>query len=253
MWDLLIVQPMLNALLFIYTLLGQNFGLAIIVFTVLVRLITYPLTAQQQKSAQAMQDLQKDKRFLEMQKKYKDDKEKLAQEQMKLYQELGINPFGSCLPTLIQLPIIFGLYQSVIRAIGDSPLPLLTLSKSLYPFINVNDIIPINSHFLWMDLGQPERLMILGFGVPTLAILVAITTYLQSKLMAMPTTGDANDQNAQMMKMMNIYMPLMLGYFAYNFASGLALYFIASNLMTIVQYALMGKLNWNNLLPGKKA
>src|SRR5690242_7930643 len=111
MWDSLIITPFVNVLLFIYTLIGHNFGIAIILFTILIRLVTHPLTAQQLKGTQAMQNLQKDKRYLEIQKKYKDDREKLSQEQMKLYKEMGINPFGSCLPTLIQFPIIIGLYQ----------------------------------------------------------------------------------------------------------------------------------------------
>lgn len=254
MWDTFIVQPMLNALVAIYSLLAQvfgtehMFGLAIILFTVLIRLLIYPLTAKQQKSAQAMQDLQQSKKWQEMQKKYKNDREKIAQEQMKLYQEMGVNPFGSCLPTLIQFPIIIGLYQSVIQAMADSPIPLLKLSNSLYDAVNASGLIPLNSHFLWMDLGQPERLQIFGFGIPVLAVLVMITTYLQSKLMAMPSASP-NDQGAQMTKMMNLYMPLMLGYFAYSFASGLAVYFVASNLMTVIQYAAMGKLDWKKLLP----
>ncbi len=251
MWETFIIQPMLNTLLWIYTLLGQNFGLSIILFTILVRLILYPVTAQQQKSAQAMQDLQNSKKWKEINKKYKDDKEKLAAEQMKLYQEMGVSPFGSCLPSLVQFPIIIGLYQAVIRALADTPLPLLHLSKSLYSFIDSTSLIPLNSHFLWMDLGQPERLNIAGIGIPVLAILVVITTYLQTKLMAMPGTGD-NAQAAQMTGMMNVYMPLMLGYFAYAYASGLALYFVASNIMTVVQYAAMGKLDWSKLLPASR-
>jgi len=79
-----------------------------------------------------------------------------------------------------------------------------------------------------------------------------ITTFLQTKLMT-PPTAQPNDQSAQMTKAMNLYMPLLMGWLAYSFSSGLALYFIASNVVTIVQYALMGKLNWKNLLPGLKA
>jgi len=101
MWDTFIVNPMINALLYIYSILGHNFGLAIIVFTILVRLATYPLTAQQLKSSKAMQELQKSKKWQDIQKKYKNDRERLAQEQMKLYQEMGVNPFGACLPTLV--------------------------------------------------------------------------------------------------------------------------------------------------------
>ena len=126
MWDLLIINPMVNTLLWIYSILIENFGLAIIVFTMLVRLITYPLTAKQMKSTSAMQDLQKSKKWQDIQKKYKDNREKLSQEQMKLYQEEGVSPFGSCLPTLIQFPVIIGLYQSIIRALAVTPIQLLS-------------------------------------------------------------------------------------------------------------------------------
>lgn len=250
MWDALIITPFINALLFIYSLVG-NFGIAIILFTILIRLITHPLTASQVKSTAKMGELQKSKKWQEMQKKYKDDKNKLAQEQMALYKELGINPMGSCLPMLIQFPIIIGLYQAVTRAMAASPFQLLDLSKLIYPFINASDLIPLKSQFLWMNLGQPERLYIFGVGIPVLTVLVVITTFLQSKLMT-PPPANPNDQAAQMSKMMNLYMPLLMGYFAYTLASGLALYFVVGNLVGIAQYAFLGKLNWRNLLPKKK-
>jgi YidC/Oxa1 family membrane protein insertase len=244
MWNTLILDPMINTLLLIYSFLGQNFGLAIIAFTIIIRLITFPLTAQQMKSAKAMQDMQKSKKWQDMQKKYKGDREKLAQEQMKLYKEMGVNPFGSCLPTIIQFPIIIGLYQAIIRALAVTPIQLLNLSDHIYPFI------PLNNRFLWMDLSLPEKdfgLAIAGIGIPILAILVVITTYLQSKLMT--PTATPGESGAQMSQAMNLYMPLFMGYLAYTFSSGLALYFVASNLVGVLQYGMMGKLDWRNLIP----
>jgi YidC/Oxa1 family membrane protein insertase len=85
MWDTIIIQPMVNVLIFIYYLIGNNFGIAIILFTILIRLITWPLNAQQMKGAQAMQELQSDKEWQDIQKKYAKDKEKLSQEQMRIY------------------------------------------------------------------------------------------------------------------------------------------------------------------------
>jgi YidC/Oxa1 family membrane protein insertase len=247
-WNMIIIDPMLNSLLWIYGILG-NFGLAIIVFTILVRMITYPLTIQQLKSTSKMQEFQQSKEWQDLQKKYKDNKQQLQQEQMKLYQEMGINPFSSCLPTLIQFPIIIGLYQSIIRAMAAAPIPMENLYSNLYSITNVSKLLPVNQNFLWMNLAQPERLYLFGFsvGIPVLAILVLITTYVQSKLMT--PVSQPGEQGAQMTQAMNLYMPLFMGYLALTFASGLALYFVASNLVTIVQYALMGKLNWNNLMP----
>lgn len=155
---------------------------------------------------------------------------------MRIYKERGINPFASCLPTLIQFPIIIGLYQSITRALSITPFDMLKLARTIYPFQNVEGIIPLNSKFLWMDLGRPESIQILGFALPTLAIVVALTTYIQSKL-TMPTSSNPNDQSAQMSGMMSIYMPLLLGWFALNFASGISIYFITSNALGIVQYA----------------
>ncbi len=248
MWNTLIVDPLTNALLLIYNLLGQDFGLAIIVFTIAVRFLTYPLTASQIKSTSALQDMQKSEKWKEIQKKYKDDREKLAQEQMKLYQEMGINPFGSCLPTLIQFPIIIGLYQAVISAMAATPLQLIDFSKRIYDFFpNVAALVPLNSHFLWMDLSQPERLFIPGIpiGIPSLAILVVITSFLQTKLMTPMSTGDQQSQATA--RLMGVYMPLLIGWLAYSFPAGLAVYFVASNVVGIAQYALMGRLDFRNI------
>jgi len=251
MWETIIVNPFTNVLLLIYNFVGQNFGVAIIIFTILIRLITHPLMAKQIKSTQALQQMQQSKDWLDIQKKHKDDKEKLAQAQMEMYKKAGISPFGSCLPSFVQLPIMFGLYQSVIRALATSPIQLLVLTRAIWPVAGISDLVPINSTFLWMNLGQPERIYIGGLAIPLLAIVVAITTYIQSKVTIPPTTNP-NDQAAQMNKSMTMMMPLMMGYFALTFASGLAVYIIVGNLLSLVQYALLGKIYWNNLLPKSK-
>jgi len=247
MWQTIVIQPFVNVLLFINSLVN-NFGISIILFTVLIRLITHPLTVQQFKASRAMQTLQEDPRYKKMQEKYKNDKERMAQEQMKLYKELGINPMGSCLPTLIQLPLILGLYQSVTRAMAASPNELFQLEQSIYPkLIDAAKLLPLQNQFLWMDLGQPERLNLFGLSIPFLAILVVATTFLQSRLIQPPSAG--NDQAAMMTKSMNIYMPVLMGFMAYSLASGLALYFLTSNVFGIIQYALLGRANWSNIFP----
>ncbi len=245
MWDAFITL-MINILLFIYNLIGQNFGWAIIIFTVLVRVVTYPLNARQMKSSKAMQELQTSKKWQDIQKKYKDDKETLAQKQMEIYREMGVSPFGSCLPLLIQFPIIIGLYQAIIRTLAVTPLQLVNLSKH----ITDGALIPINNHFWWMELSEPERLPIFGIGIPLLAILVVITSYIQTKMVTPPGGGAADGgQGAQMTQAMTLYMPFLMGYLALTFASGLALYFIATNLATIAQYMITGQANFKNILP----
>jgi YidC/Oxa1 family membrane protein insertase len=256
-----IIEPFINILLYIYQFLGENFGWAIIVFTVLIRLVTYPLNKQQMDSAAKMQDLQSNKKWQDIQKKYKNDKEKLAQEQMKLYQELGINPLGSCLPTLIQFPIIIGLYWAVTRTMATSPIQLLDLVKDIWPFLEPASLIPLNSHFWWMDLSQPERLVLdfipstlplIGQGIPILAIVVFITSYWQSKMMT-PTSSDPNDPSAQMSRSMTIMMPVLMAWLSYAYAAGLALYFVTSNLASILQYLLMGRIKLSDFIPFLKS
>ena len=255
-WDIF-VSFFVNTLLYIYNLLVKvpgAFGLAIILFTILIRLITWPLNAAQLKSAKVMQDLQSDKEWQGIQKKYEKDKEKLAQEQMRIYKERGVNPFASCLPMLIQLPVIIALYQSITRALATTPLALLQLTRSIGGFLDVSALIPLQSKFLWFDLSRPESITIPGisFSLPILAVIVGLTTYVQTKLTTPPSTNP-NDQSAAMTGVMSIYMPLLLFWFALTFSSGLSVYFITSNVLGIVQYAMMGKANWRNLLPGGNA
>jgi YidC/Oxa1 family membrane protein insertase len=238
MWDALIISPFTNFLLLIYALLGHDFVIAILVFTVIFRMITFPLTAQQQKSAKAMQELQP--KIKELQKKYGKEQQKLQQEQMKLMREAGVNPFGGCLPLIIQMVIFIGLYQVIMLVLAVDPLQMLNLAKQLqspvwrglWDLLNVSlsSLIPLNHRFLWLDLGQPDPTFLL-------AIVVVITTYLQQKLMTPPS---ADPQSRSMNQMMTLYMPIMFGIFVMSAPSGLGLYWLISNLIGIAQYWLIG-------------
>ncbi|OGO42081.1 MAG: hypothetical protein A2Z04_04935, partial [Chloroflexi bacterium RBG_16_57_9] len=238
-WNLITI-PMLNLLLLLYEILGHNFALSIAVFTILVRVVTLPLTLPQQRSAKAMQTLQP--QIQELQKKYKNDREKLSQAQMELYKEAGVNPLGGCLPMLIQFPVWIGLYQAIIRGLGNSPMQLFQLSQSIFPALRwLSDLVPLNATFLWMDLAHPDRYYVLP-------ILVAVSTYVQQKMMATPSN---DPQTASMNQMMTLMMPLMFGYFSLQFASGLSLYWVVSSLVGIItQYFQTG---WGNLLPQRSS
>jgi len=231
-WTVLILRPMINAMLGLYAVLGHQFWLAIVVFTVIIRGLMTPLMLPQQRSAKKMQELQP--KLQELQKKYGKDKERLAQEQMKLYREAGVNPMGGCLPMLIQLPIWLGLYQSIIQSLGHQPLQLLNLSSNIYPWLNdllgIWSAVPLNRYFLGMDLAlTPQQLGGLTYALP---VLVAFTSYLQSK-MTVPSSG-GDGQAASMNQSMTLMMPLMFGFFSLNFSTGLSFYFIVSNIIGIV-------------------
>ena len=240
MWDILIINPMVNSLLFLYQLLFNNFTLAITVFTILVRLLTQPLTAQSQKSSKKLTELQHSDEWRKIQEKYAKDQEKRNQEQMKLMQQAGANPLGGCLPMLIQFPVLIGLYQAINLAMAASPVQLLNLSQHIYPFLpNVTNLIPLENQFLWLHLGLPDPYYVLP-------VVVVATTWLQSKIMTPPS---ADPQAAQMSQTMSIYMPLMIGWMSLNFPSGLSIYWVISNVVGIVQYAIMpgSKVDWKNL------
>lgn len=239
-WTQFFLQPMLNGLLLLYGALGQNFAAAIAVFTIIIRLITLPLSLPQQRSAKKMQELQPQLQAL--QKKYKDDKEKLAQAQMELYREAGVNPLGGCLPLLIQFPIWIGLYQSIAQTLAVGPLQLLNLSSNIYKNLPwLSSLVPVKNTFLWLDLGKPDPLYILP-------VLVVATTWFQQKVMSPPAS---DPQSASMNQSMQVMFPLMLGFFSLQFPSGLALYFVVSNIVGIViQYFTPG---WVGVSLGKKA
>ena len=247
-WTVLILQPMLNALLLLYNVLGGQFWLAIIVFTIIIRLVMTPLMLPQQRSAKKMQELQP--KLKELQKKYGKDRERYSQEQMKLYKEAGVNPMGGCLPMLVQFPIWIGLYQSIIQALGYQPLQLLSLSKNIYPFLDsLWSAVPLNRYFLGMDLAlTPQQLGGLTYALP---ILVAFTSWLQTR---MTTPASSDGQAAGMGQSMTMMMPLMFGFFSLNFSTGLSLYFIISNIIGIITQGFIsgweGLLFWKNLSLG---
>jgi YidC/Oxa1 family membrane protein insertase len=240
-WTVLILRPMLNALLWLYSLLGGQFWLAIIFFTVVIRFLMTPLMLPQQRSAKKMQELQP--QLQEIQKKYAKDREKLAQEQMKLYKEAGVSPMGGCLPMLIQFPIWIGLYQSIIQALGHQPLQLLSLAQNIYPWLqSLWSEVPLNRYFLGMDLSlTPQQIGGLTFALP---ILVAFTSWLQTKMTTPSTPTDG--QAASMGQSMTLMMPLMFGFFSLNFSTGLSFYFVISNIIGIVTQGFIS--GWEGLL-----
>ena len=222
-----LISPIISALLVCYSVLGNNFPLAIVVVTIVVRLITLPLTLPQQRMARKQAEIQP--QIKELQKKYAGNKQKLSEEQWKLMRAAGVNPFGGCLPLILQLFIMIALYNAITGALALNPLQLVALSQRVGP--NVAQLLPIDSRFLWLDLGHPDPFFVLP-------ILVVVTTFLQQRVMTPP---NPDPSASAMSRQMNIMMPLMFGMFALQFASGLSIYFIASNLIGIAQYALIGR------------
>jgi YidC/Oxa1 family membrane protein insertase len=245
----IITDVLSTILLLLYGLLGQNVVLAIIAFTVIIRAGLMPLTMKQQSSMKRMQELQP--KLKKLQTKYKDDREKLVQEQMALYKEHGVNPFAGCLPLIIQLPIFFGLWRAIIATLASSPRQLLELQDRIM-IGGLDHLVPLKNTFLWLNLALPDQYYILP-------ILVVITTYVQQKLI-MPATPkpkpgekpEPADQAAQMTRSMTTYMPLLFGFLALSYSSGLSIYFITANIFGVIQYSAMGKADFRRLI-GKES
>lgn len=250
----LIVDLLSTLLLILYSLLGQNVVLAIVAFTVIVRLSLLPLTIKQQRSMKRMQELSP--KLKQLQTKYKDDRETLVQEQMKLYKEHGVNPFAGCLPLLIQLPIFFGLWRAIIATLASSPGQLLELQNHIM-LPGLDHLVPLQNTFLWLNLALPDPYFVLP-------VIVMVTTYLQQRLImpVRPKTAtqprkpgqrpDASEQAEQMTRQMTTIMPFFLGFLSLSYSSGLSIYFIVSNLIGILQYAMMGKADLRRLI-GKES
>ena len=243
-WELIIQQPLTNILIVVSHVFGGNFGVSIILLTLLVNLALLPLTLSQIRSSKKMQDLQP--KLAEIQKKYSKDRQKLAQEQMKLYKESGIKPAGCALTMIIQMPVWFALYQSIMIALAAIPEGLLNLSRYLYPWSVVYSSLPLNPYFLGMNLAQPNIIM---------AVLVGISMWVQQKMSA---TSQGDSSTAASSQLMTWMMPLLFTFLALSFPSGLSLYWVASSLFRIVlQYRVTG---WGTLRrkaitgtePGKK-
>jgi YidC/Oxa1 family membrane protein insertase len=201
-WDKYVVYSLSYVITYFAELFGENYGLSIIIVTILIRFLLLPLMIKQTKSSKAMQAIQPE--LKELRKKYssKDQKsqQQLQQETMKLFQQYGVNPLAGCMPLIIQMPILFGFYQAIMRTEA------------------------ISEHtFLWFDLGNPDPYFILP-------ILAGITTYLQQRIIM----GDVTNQNPQM-KMMLYIMPVMIVVFAVTFPAALSLYWVVGNIFMIVQ------------------
>ena len=217
-FTLLLLNPMVNLLVLLNNVLFDSFGLAIIAFTILIRVVTFPLTLRQLHATRSMQGIQP--RIQEINKKYSDPKRR-QEEVMKLYREGGVNPLGCIGPMLIQFPILIALYNAVRIALPNSPEALEKLSGHLYDWSYLQHAVPVQEHFLAMDLREPNLLFV---------VLVGITTWGQSKTTVTVTT---NEQARQQQQMMNVMLPLMFAFFALQFPSGVSLYWVVNSLVGI--------------------
>jgi YidC/Oxa1 family membrane protein insertase len=243
-WDTLFINPIANALIILSNLAFGNFGVAIILFTLVMRLVTMPLTLRQLRSSRALTALQP--QMQELQKKYKDPRRR-QEETMKLYREAGVNPMGCLLPMLVQFPIWIALYRALIFTVGGTPESLTSLSQRLYPWSYIESAVPLQNQFLGLHLGQIGGAQ--GLAGMALALVVGLSTYVQQRMMTAPTTDPRQQSMNQMMSWM---MPLMFGWFTLQVPGGLGLYWAVSNITGVFLNFFVyrpGEINWRQLLP----
>jgi YidC/Oxa1 family membrane protein insertase len=212
-WFTVIAKPLLVVLRWFYSF-THNYGLAIILLTIIIKLVFWPLTQKSYTSMQKMKKIQP--KIQQIREKYKDDREKLNQELMQVYKTYKVNPMGGCLPMVLQIPVFFALYRMLNSAIELRHQPFA----------------------LWIhDLTAPDRLK-LGFsvdlpmvghldGLPVLTILMGLTMFIQQKMT--PSAGDPRQEKIMLI------MPIMFTFFFLNFPAGLVLYWFVNNILSIAQ------------------
>jgi YidC/Oxa1 family membrane protein insertase len=247
-WQTFVVWPLAQGLIWLNKTLANanmpySWGFAIILFTVAIKVVTFPLTVTQIKGMQAQKDLQP--RIQELQKKYGKDREKLSQEQMKLYQEAGVNPLSGCLPMIVQMPVLFGLYSA-----------LIALGSALE-----------NANFFWIpNLGFPHYTDGMGWitelfnggeyvrlaSYLVLPVLLMVSQFFMQKMTtaSTPTTGEGA---AGMMGQMSTIMTLMFGFFTLQVPAGLTLYWVTSNLLQMGQTVAVNNMQGGGSIFGAKS
>lgn len=256
---------------FLYELFGENYGFALIGFTLIVNLLLLPLTLKQQKSTTMMQSIQPE--LTRLQEKYKNDKEKLNTEMMKLYQNNNINPMSGCLPLLIQLPIILILYQVIIKpltymqgltadqiaklrelvgATGSNVMEVDLAAQAAKLGEKMPDFFtPINFDFFGLDLGavpsisQPSLLWLIPIlaGVTTYALSWLTMRQAEAKKTEEQKKREKDNPTANQMQTMNKIMPLITVWFTFTFAAGIGFYWIMNNIFKMIQQLVV-----NNML-----
>lgn len=236
LFDLVLINPLTNLYVALSVLTG-NAGLGVILLTIIIRLVTFPMYRKQMHQSRMMAAI--GPRMQDIQKRYKDPKRR-SEEQMKLYKEAGINPIGCFSSMLLQFPILIALYRTFSVAVGEAPEALIKVSGRLYDIDYLRQGMPLADSFLWFHLGRPDPLV--------LPVFVAATTYVLQKMSVLPTNDER--QRAQN-SMMNLMMPLLFGWITLTLPSGLGLYYVLSNLIGMVmQYLYVGRgpFNWQGLV-----
>jgi YidC/Oxa1 family membrane protein insertase len=229
-FNTILLSPMLNFLVLMSRYLG-SFGLAIIVMTILIRLLLSPVTIRQLRASKRLREIQP--KIKELQKTFGEDKQRLNQEIAKLYREAGVNPVGCFFSTISQFPVWVALYLSVVMVLAYTPENLFGLSNRIYSQSLLQNSLPLSHHFLWIDLIDGNIVM---------ALLVGISLWMLQSMSYIP---NPDTQQQSMNRLMMWAMPLVFTIIGLVLPSGVVLYWVTSNVVgMVVQYQVTG---WGSL------
>lgn len=263
-WNSLIYQPLVNLLMFAYQAVGNNLGIAIIVVTIIVRMALIPLTNPGMETSQKMQELKPE--LDKLKKKHGSDKQALAQAQLQLYKEKGINPAGGILPMILQFIVLIGLFQAFNDVLRISQEGISHINEILYPFVQLSSNTNINTSFFYLDVTKPDTYALAtpinlgfmslsalpGFFLISSAVIQSISSQLMVRAakakakkqvvqVKKETSSDEPDMAQMMQKQMMFMMPLMTILIGFQFPSGLVLYWLTFSMIMIVQQLVIRK------------
>lgn len=237
LFNIILYKPLLNLFVWLYNVIpGHDLGIVILVVTLLTRLILYPLTNSSIKAQKSMQELQP--KLDSIKKEFADDKQKQAQATMELYKNNKINPLASCLPLLIQLPILIAIFLVMRDGLASK-----NIAENLYPFVqNPGQLNAVS--FSFINLAVPSAV---------LAVLAGIAQFFQARMFSRKNppaeagaSGKDESMAAAMNKQMLYVMPIMTAFIGFQLPAGLSLYWLFSTLLTIAQQWLVFKKNKNS-------
>jgi len=235
-WQSLVVWPLANGLIWLNDIfidmgIPHNWGFAIIAFTLIIKALTFPLTWTQIRGMEAQKKIQP--KLQELQKKYGKDKEKMAQEQMKLYREAGVNPLSGCLPLVVQMPVLFGLYSALI-ALGAA------LQDATFYWIPDLGFPKYTAGMSWIPESYNDGDYVTLVSYLILPILLVVSQFIMQKWMtptpAAPSApAEGQPDMSGITKQMGLIMTFMFGFFTLQVPAGLTLYWVTSNLLQMLQ------------------
>jgi YidC/Oxa1 family membrane protein insertase len=258
LFQVLLIQPLTNGLILFYNVLGQNMGLAIIAFSLFLRIITNPLTAPYMNSMKKIKEIEP--LVKKLKDKYKNDQKGLMSAQAELYKQKGINPSSGCLPYILQIVIIIALFNVFTQVLSQNGDTLSKLNNLLYAPLKISEGHLLNTKFLYLDIRKPDIFNIPGITFPIpgpLLILAGLLQFLSAKMnipvinaekkIAKKTSSEADDMAVAMQSSMIYTFPLMTIFFGVKFPSGIALYWLLFSIFQMYQqYKTSG---WGGLTP----